>query len=226
MRALLALSRSSPASQVGAAHLQRVKLPRFDGKPENWGEFKRKFKELTKTINCSPVLELTYLAEQLSEAAGRYIVGITDPAKAWAALDKRYGDRRLIIMTTRNRLVHLKLPKGPPHDQVEALVQGLAQARTALEAVGAADHLFSDLGMVGTLLGKLPAPVQAKWYDRRVDFPADASAAEEGQMFEQWLEREGDAAMHQRLTVLATELGRGPAPEANEKQACGKSSRT
>ena len=30
--------------QAGAAYLERVKFPSFDGKPENWADFRRKFK--------------------------------------------------------------------------------------------------------------------------------------------------------------------------------------
>ena len=51
------------APQHSAAHLERVKLPTFDGKAENWAEFRRRFKELIKAVNCSPVLEMTFLVD-------------------------------------------------------------------------------------------------------------------------------------------------------------------
>ena len=120
----------------------------------------------------------------------------------------------------------MKLPKGPAHNQVEALVQELCQAKERLEAVEAEGELFADAAMLGTLLGKLPPAVRTSWYNHRVTLP-DASAVEDGRIFEQWLDRQGDAASLERLTILATELNRGPtatAPAA-EKQTCGRCQR-
>ena len=211
---------------AGAAHLERAKLPRFDAKPENYAEFKRRFQELVRAVKSSPVLEMTYLVDHLAPEAARYVRGVREPDVAWAKLDKRYGNRQLAIMTARHQLASVKLPKGPAFDQVEALVQELCQAKERLAAVQAEDELFADAAMMGTLLGKLPPAVQTMWYTHRVTL-AEASAVENGRIFEQWLERQGDAATLQRLTMLATELGRGlaaPAPPApgTEKQTCGR----
>ena len=217
------VQQSLPGS--GAAHLERARLPKFDGKPENYFEFKRRFQELVKTVKCSPVLEMTYLVDHLAVEAAKYVRGIREPVKAWAQLDKRYGDRRLAIMTARHHLSSAKLPKGPAHDQVEALVQELRLAKDCLEAVQAEDELFTDTAMIGTLLGKLPQTVRTKWYGHRVTLPA-ASALEDGRIFEQWLDKEGEAATLERITILQSELGHGhgapPAPPALEKQACGR----
>ena len=197
---LQVVQQSPPAA--GAAHLERAGLPRFDGKPENYADFKRRFQELVKTFQCSPVLEMTYLVDHLMPEFARYMRGVTVPATAWPQLDERYGDRRLAIMNTRHPLVSLKLPKGPAFNQVEAL-----------EVVQAEEELFMDSAMIGSLLGKLPRAVQTNWYDHPVTLP-DASAVEEGLMFEQWLHRQGDAATMQALTILATEHSCGPTAPA------------
>ena len=203
------------APQYGAAHLERIKLPNFDGKSQNWAEFKRRFKELIKAVNCSPVMEMTFLVDHLAQEAARYVLGVTDPAEAWELLDKRYGDRRFAIMTTRHRLINLQLPAGPAHAQVEELVQGLRHALTCLRSVEAEDELFSDLAMVGILLDKLPATIQEKWYSYRVNLPSTTqttSMREEGKYFQQWLARQGEAAILERLTLLGTSLARPPGP--------------
>ena len=207
-----------PPAHYGAAHLERVKLPHFDGKPENWSEFKRRFKELTKAVNCSPVMEMTFLVDHLADEAARYVLGVTDPTEAWALLDRRYGDRRLAIMTARHRLVNLQLPAGPAHVQVEDLVQGLRHALTCMRAVDAEEELFSDLAMVGILLAKLPPEVQARWYSYRVGFPASTSASEDGRYLQKWLDHEGEAAILQRLTLLGTELARPPTHTPREEE--------
>ena len=206
------------APQHSAAHLERVKLPTFDGKAENWAEFKRRFQELIKAVNCSPVLEMTFLVDHLAAEAARYVLGVTNPTKAWALLDKRYGDRRLAILTTRYRLINLEVPRGFGYEKVEALVQGLRHARTCLEAVGAEDELFSDLAMVGILLSKLPSMVQEQWYRYRVTFPSTNSAREDGKYFEQWLDRQGEAATLERITLLGIQLAHPPSSNSREEE--------
>ena len=202
----------------GAGYMERVKFPTFDGRPENWADFRRKFKELVRTAGYRPVLEMSILVDHLSEDAARYVLGVEEPAEAWERLEKRYGDRTLAIITARHRLLNLKIPKGPVHDQVEALVQGLMEARTRLKAVQAEAELFGDISTVGHLLSKLPHSVQQVWYRHRATFPTTCSATETGHMFEDWLKKEGDAAMHQRLTILSTELSRPPASVAPPQQ--------
>ena len=92
------------------------------------------------------------MVDHITPKATRYLRGITVPYTAWAQLDRRYGDRRLAIMTTRHQLVSLKLAKGPVFDQVEALAQELLHTKTCLEVVKAEHVLFTDGAMVGTLV--------------------------------------------------------------------------
>ena len=197
----------------GAAHLQRIKLPSFDNKPENWADFRRRFKELIKSANYPTVVEMAQLRENLQEEAASYILGVTEPADAWAILEKKYGDRTLAILTTRHRLVTLQLPTGPAHDQVEALVQGLRHAKYCLKAVGAEYTLFGDITMVSTLLSKLPSRVQERWYHHRAALPPTTEPAEEGVLFEQWLHAEGEAANLARHGALGLELARATSPQ-------------
>ena len=51
-----------------------------------------------------------------------------------------------------HRLTSLKLPQGPPHNKVEALVQGIRHARTCLRAVNAENDLFTSFFTVGSLV--------------------------------------------------------------------------
>ena len=67
---------------AGAAHLERARLPRFDGKLENYADFKRRFQELVKSVQCSPVLEMTYLVDHLTLEASWYVRGVTKLAHA------------------------------------------------------------------------------------------------------------------------------------------------
>ena len=60
------------------------------------------------------MLEMTYLVDHLTTEAAWYMRGVTVPSTAWALLEKRYGDRRLVIMTNRHQLVGLVGPGAAP----------------------------------------------------------------------------------------------------------------
>ena len=210
----------APPPPAGTGGLERVKLPFFTGRPEDWADFRREFQEMVRAANYSPVLEMKVLRDHLKEESRAYITGVTVPAEAWELLNKKYGDRTLAMLTTRHRLVSLKLPRGAPHDQLEALVQGVRHAKTCLRAVQAEDTLFSDLTIIGTLLMKLPQMHQQRWYYYRSALPPSSSPVEDGKLFEQWLEVEGEAATLARLTTLGMELGRASAAPPPVDKSC------
>ena len=153
----------------------------MDGKPEGWADFSRTFKAILRT--CDPA--------------------IGPSVRLWTALPAfaiQYGDKEMAIITAVSRLLVLKLPKGPMHDQVTSLVQGLRHVRACLRAVQAEDKMFSSMGTVATLLHKLPESIHREWFRFQEEHPEKAK----GNLFQQWVDKEGDAATRQ--------IGRTPAP--------------
>ena len=97
---------------------------------------------------------------RITKEAKALIAGKTDQAEAWAALDKRYGDKDLALGNVRYKLACLDTSRGEGYKKVETLLQGVIEARATLEAVGAEGELFNDVSVVAQLVSKLSASHQ------------------------------------------------------------------
>ena len=64
----------------GSNNLERVLLPKFEGQPETWADFRSGFKAILGM--CEPALEMVCLRNAMPEAATRFIMGVTKPAEA------------------------------------------------------------------------------------------------------------------------------------------------
>ena len=105
------------------SHLEKIKIPAFSGKSKDWGEFVRIFKELTKYEDLANPILLSILHQSLPPAAKVSVAGLTDPEEAWKRLGRRFGDKNLIILNVRQRLLCANISKGSHYDQLEALCQ-------------------------------------------------------------------------------------------------------
>ena len=163
-------TQEAPPRSQGASrsHLQRVSLPTFSGKAEEWPEFRRYFLELATEERFSPAVMIAQLREHLStKEAKALIAGKTDPADAWAALNSRYGDKELALVNVKYKLINLDTSKGKGYEKVEALLQGVNEACAILKAVEAETELFNDVSLVAQLVAKLPASGQERWHQDR-----------------------------------------------------------
>jgi hypothetical protein len=205
-------SSSGPGTSgtVRLSKLEPIPLPTFSGKPEEWADFKRVFLDLTGAEGYSDTLLLAQLRPRLPAEAQQLIRGITIVEEAWNRLGERYGNRTLAIITAKNQLINLKTGGGQPHEQLEALLQGVRQALTALRAVQADETLFADFSLISLLLRKVSRNHQERWhlFSTSQDFLEDDGS--EGVKFCSWLEREGKAAQAARLTKLSGDLALQP----------------
>ena len=128
----------------GRSHLQRVPLPHFSGKSEDWPEFRRYFGELTKDEQFPPGIMMAQIREHLRTPEARALIaGNTEPTEAWKAQDKRYGDKELALVDVQHKLASLDTSRGEGYEKVETLLQGVNEARATLKAVGAEEELFN-----------------------------------------------------------------------------------
>ena len=63
------------------SNLERIQLPKFDGKPEGWKDFSMTFKAILRM--CDLAVEMIHLWTALPASAVQYILRLTDPAEAW-----------------------------------------------------------------------------------------------------------------------------------------------
>ena len=108
------LKRPPPKAHGPArSHLQRVPLPYFSGKVEEWPEFRRYFNELTKDEHFPPGIMMAQIREHLqTKEAKALIAGKTNPKGAWTALNKRYGDKELVLVNVRHKVASLDTSRG------------------------------------------------------------------------------------------------------------------
>ena len=101
------------------SHFQRVPLPYFSGKAEEWPEFRRYFCELTADEHFPPGIIMAQIREHLhTKEAKALIAGRTDPTEAWTTLDKRYGDKELTLVNIRCKLANLVTSRGEGYNKV------------------------------------------------------------------------------------------------------------
>ena len=98
----------APGGRQRTTHLERVKLPEFDGKFESWPRFRQEWSDLQSGQDTTDAIQLRQLREKLPKAAQDMICGIGTEnggiAAAFARLEREYGDRKLNILTVQKRL--------------------------------------------------------------------------------------------------------------------------
>ena len=68
-------------------HVEKVKLPEFNGDIEDYSEFKSQFQQLCAGERYSPVIKLAQLRTKLPKDGVKAIIGQTVPERAWERLD-------------------------------------------------------------------------------------------------------------------------------------------
>ena len=149
------------------------------------------------------------------------ILGVADPKEAWKCLERRFGDRNIIIITARQKLLATNM-KGSPYEQLETLCQSVELAETTLRAVNRMESLF-DIATVSILANKLPTDLQNRWIFHRSELKDDLLPAEQGAAFKLWLDKARRAANTARIQQLGVELSQKAEDKPNNAcTSCGK----
>ena len=135
--------------------LERTKLPTFSGKVEEWPDFSKQWKELTKDEGFPDVIALSKLRDCLPVEGKELLVGVETMETAWSKLARMFGDRKIGILTVQKRLNALVLV-GEDYAKIEKLVREVDRAQNLLRSLGAPNQLTQDFEMVGRLIAKLP----------------------------------------------------------------------
>lgn len=193
---------------LARSHVEKVAIPQFSGRRNEYFEFKRVFRELTAGEGYRPAVLMAQLRGHIPKEACRLIEGHTEADLAWAELDAEYGNRELAILTAVHQLVEIQLT-GEDHERVRAMQAAVRTCRTNLRSVDAEQFMFSDPTTVGTLVGKLPKVAQARW-DEVAPAPfEEVDSSVTGKKFSSWLDEEGRRAMSAKNRQAASELKRG-----------------
>lgn len=145
--------------------LAPITLPKFEGDPLKWLEFKALFTELVHKQDVDPIHKLATLrqhvrGERVALVNGSYTGGYEE---TWEALCARFDDPRLLTQTHVERL--LKLPTATDTQEgLRKLVDEVTNIMLAFRAMDLqVDHW--DPLTVNIVLPKVPATVRTAWID-------------------------------------------------------------
>ena len=190
------------------SRVERVALPRFSGRIEEWADFRHLFSELVRAEDYPEVVMMVQLRERIPKEAVNLLAGVVEVKEAWERLNKKYGDKEQAILQAKHRLRCVKLGTGPAFEQIDNLRLAVQTARAHLMAVGAGEELFADRSIFGHLINKVPHAYQERWHLLATDAKAQVSTESTGEIFTRWLEREGEAANSARLMRMNVTLSK------------------
>ena len=110
--------------------MEKVKLPTFSGRQEDFAEFKNQFRELCKGEQYTPVLEMAQLKQKLPKEALAAIGGLQCPEVSWKRLEEVYGNREISIMSAIKNLRDFRSSKSAPHEQIIELAMAVQKCTT------------------------------------------------------------------------------------------------
>ena len=212
----------TPATSVvcgtrAVGHLERVKLPFFSGRIEEYADFKLQFQELCGGERYPGIIELTQLRQKIPKEAVAALAGLTSPSIAWERLDELYGNREAGILSAVRQLRSFKSVKSAPCDQIIDLVRAVQRCRTLLSSMDATEEYHNDRETTASIVDKLPVAAQERWFQRRP--PPDESQVQRSIFLVGWLEEERKAAVAVHLNNLARQhtLPSGGAAKVSDK---------
>ena len=205
-----------------AGHVEKVKLPTFTGRQEDFSEFRNQFRELCAGERYTPVLELAQLKTKLPREALYAISGLQCPEEAWKRLEELYGNRELSILSAIKNLREFKTTKYAAHEQVIELAMATQKCMTELGNIHATEDLLGDRESVACIVMALPPTVRDKWYN--IEVPEETLA--KGKFLVKWLEKQRQNAVRVRLDTMAAKLHTPVAPPGKSGNASASSEST
>ena len=125
-------------------NVEKVKLPSFSGRLEEYLDFRSQFRQLCSGEKYSPVIKLAKLRPKLPKEAVLTIYGMEDPAIAWQRLNELYSNHEMAIVTALHLLRNFKLSKTASQDVVIELGAAVLRCTMVLEHLHAGHELAND----------------------------------------------------------------------------------
>ena len=201
-----------------SGHVEKVRLPQFSGKQEEFAEFRGQFRELCRGEGYTAILEMAQLKTKLPREALTAIAGLQDPDVAWTRLEELYGNRELSVLSALKRIREFKSSKALAYEQVIDLASAVQRCCTELNNIGALKELLNDREALACIIQALPQASQDKWYDKEI--PEETS--KRGEVLLEWLERQRKNAIRIRLDAMAAKI-RTPTVSGTKATTAGES---
>ncbi|XP_055591539.1 uncharacterized protein LOC129743526 [Uranotaenia lowii] len=232
------MARPVPPQHVyvqAAAPQLHAPFPVFDGNPENWFSFKSLFQSIMQRYaNETPAMKILHLRNSLvgdvKDKIDQDVINTNDYDLAWRILENAYEDRRLIMDTHIDAVLHC--PKVTIENRgqcITKLVETCTKHVDALRGHSFPAEGLAELILVNVMYKKLDKETQEQWETRlpRNELP-------EFQVFVDFLRERGRVLLRtgrseqparQQSTVPARRPAYAPRPAARSfiqtaKQSC------
>ena len=197
-------SRSQNSTNTGfKPYIEKLKLPTFSGKLEEWPEFRAIFVDMMENVPESAKLQ--YLRANIPAKDVSQIAGLTTLAEAWERLERTYGNVQLNIITVKGNLEKFHPSSNQDHKKVMEVFEAVERSVTQLTRLGSADHIKGDLSLIHKLVSKLPKITQGQYADHLSSPIVSMSAASDWDKFWQWFQGAYKSAIQTNLIQMSTE---------------------
>lgn len=147
--------------------LPKLEIPKFDGDCTNWPEFRDLFSSLIHEKNSVPnVQKMQYLKMNLTGSAANVIkhlqVNGDHYNDAWAALNKRYNNKKLLINNNLKRLLSQRYVKAENADELRQLLDTTKEIICTLKNLGEPTEKWNSV-VVFVIAQRLPTETAALW---------------------------------------------------------------
>ncbi|XP_057324824.1 uncharacterized protein LOC130667328 [Microplitis mediator] len=177
---LIALINSIPVPAVAPTvihstraptHLPALAIPKFDGRYENWPEFRDSFTSMViNAQELAPVQRLQYLKSCLQGQAALSLASVQmcddQFVPAWNQLKERYDNPRLLIGAQLDKLLNMHALTSRSSEQLNYLLNTVSEVINALNALGV--QLNSDMNPLLTqlIISKLDSHNRELWENK------------------------------------------------------------
>jgi len=159
--------RSSLSSETGSnmpgfrPFLEKLKVPTFSGRVEDWPEFRSVWKDMLATYPDS--IQVQHIKTHIPAGDARRVAGVKTMVEIWRRLEKIYGDTQLNILTVKSNLENLVPKAVESYKRVMEVFEAVETAATQLANLDALQYVKDDFGLISKLILKLPDEYQDQY---------------------------------------------------------------
>ena len=144
-------------------HLEKTKLPKFNGDDLEFGEFKRKWDAQVHKANLPEKSELDKLKDAVPKDAKDQLYGVEKLDEAWEILTKRYGNKLIIGKKLKSQLKAIQMSGKSDPERIVNLKIKVRNIVSRLTNLKMADTLTYDSEFLSAVFTALPDKYRQEW---------------------------------------------------------------
>lgn len=157
-------SNQNGSCKTDGLHFKKIDIPTFNGKYEDWTEYKHMFLALMKKFRGDDFERLAHLKNSLDGEAKSIVKHLHDYTVAWDLLVAQYENKYAIFEAYLQSIHDL-----PPITNATTIREALTTTNSALAGIKNLDFMIEtwDPMIIFTLRNKLSFELRSKWEEER-----------------------------------------------------------